>query len=107
MDFTKVMSRNINKMPDFPEDEMVRYRIVLREKYFWVVLKMGFAKMINQLNFTGWMNFADKDSVEIIIQGMNNKVAYFLDKLEKNKCVEIMEKKSIPVCTIEQTFMVY
>ena len=63
--------------------------------------------MINQLNFTGWMNFADKDSVEIIIQGMNNKVAYFLDKLEKNKCVEIMEKKSIPVCTIEQTFMVY
>lgn len=93
-------------MPDFPESEMVRYHLVVSEKINFLSIQSKFDKLVKQLNFTGYMNQGEHNQVIMHLQGNNNKIEYFLEKIERNRWIEIIEKKSIPVSKIEQTFMV-
>jgi acylphosphatase len=97
--------RNI-KLPDFKDDEVVRYRCLLSGKLQHRGLRLETEHLVHRLKLTGYIKNKPLGEIELEIQGPSDKDIYLIEHILKIRRIWVKDHKQelIPVDSKESTF---
>ena len=93
-------------IPDFPPDEVCRYRAIFYGRVQHVGFRMETALLARQLDLTGFCRNQEDGSVFAELQGPENRILFLISFLESLTRIQIHEKilTRIPLCANETGF---
>ena len=88
-----ILSQRIDELPGFPEDDLVRYRIVFSERVQKVGFRLEVCEMAGRLGITGYCQNLQNGDVLAEFQGPKNQIAYLVRFMESLKRIKVTDKK--------------
>ena len=88
-----ILSQRIDELPGFPEDDLVRYRIVFSERVQKVGFRLEVCEMAGRLGITGYCQNLQNGDVLAEFQGPKNRITYLVRFMESLKRIKVTDKK--------------
>lgn len=94
------------KIPDFPEDNIKRYRVLFKGRVQKVGFRLQVEKLAERLDITGYCENLENGDVVAELQGQENRIRFLLSYMIHLKRIRIKDKKAkhIPVKKDETGF---
>lgn len=80
------------KLPAFPEEKMVRYRITFSGRVQHVGFRLEISELARKLNLTGYCRNLENGDVLTEIQGPKNRIKYLVSFMESLKRIKITNR---------------
>ena len=81
------------KLPDFPEDDLVRYRMVFSGRVQKVGFRLEVCEMAGRLGITGYCQNLQNGDVLAEFQWPKNRITYLVRFMESLKRIKVTDKK--------------
>lgn len=94
------------RIPDFPEDNIKRYKVLFKGRVQKVGLRLQVQKLAERLEITGYCENLENGDVVAELQGQENRIRFLLSYMVHLKRIKMTDKKAkhIPVKTGETGF---
>lgn len=95
-------------IPEFEPDAIMHYRIIFVGKVQKVGLRLEIEQLALRLQLTGWIRNLEDGTVEMDIQGMDNRIDFMIRFVDKLKRIQIvaLHKETLETLGQEQNFTI-